>query len=250
MQDDTELSTSAHGELNPKQPKHALCHSCNEVKPIKDFKTMSTYAQARAWGYKRAIQITSKNCKACRRPRKKLKDLTIKELHTKIATGDIKGGAVAEVLKARRIADGKRRMREGVSKRWAQVRFEYWHGLYDDTILEYKRIRSSLYAVPTNHNPEKQALKDFYKQYLATISKVRGIFMLHQKKGEPIPKKRKGKQADKQSITWHDFVEPQQLRDLHGLWDCIPIEHKLRLNLPELLALPIPLDNTERETHE
>lgn len=223
--------------IEPKHITHALCPSCNEVKPMKDFKTKSTIAQARAWGYKQAIDITTKRCKACR-PKKKPHELSLKEIHNRIATGDLKGGVIGEAIKRKRIADGRRRMREGVINRWAQSRREYWHTLYDDTILEYKRTRSSLYAKSKEKLMDtKPELYAFYNYYLSVLSKVRGVLMLNAKHGEPIPKQKKAKKDKGHNSvpTWHSMAEPQQIQDLHRLWGSIPIEHKLRLTLPELL---------------
>ena len=224
MQDDDEMTYAEKPLGNPNKPTHSLCPSCNEVKPLKDFKTMSSNAQAKAWGYNRAIEILSKNCKRCRRPKKKLNELTLKELHTRITSGDIKGGAFGQMLKEDKIAESKRKKREAVEKRWKTVRAKAWTDLFNDTTKEYNRIRKA------KDNKEQQQTRpdliNFYTAYHEAINSVRSKFILERKLGKLTADKGK---------AWWQYIPLDKRNELHELWEQIPAIHKQMIKQPQLL---------------
>jgi hypothetical protein len=221
MQDEEELSHAEKLLGNPKQPTHSLCPSCNEVKPLKDFKIMSTNAQAKAWGYKRAIEILSKNCKICRPPKKKLTELTLKELHNRIASGDIKGGAFGQMLKEDKIANIKRKKREAVENRWKNSRATAWAQLFADTTKEFNRIRKA-----KNNKEQHDSLITFNTAYHEAIASVRSKFILEQKLGKLTANKGK---------AWWQYIPLAKQTELHELWDSIPATHKQLIKQPQLL---------------
>lgn len=239
MQDDSEVDYALKPLGNPKNPTHAQCTSCSEVKPIKDFKIMSTNAQAIAWGYKRAIEIVSKKCGKCRKPRKKLKDLTLKEIHNKIETGDIKGGAYGEMLKEDRIAEGKRKKRLGVENRWRVVREKFWADLLNGATKEYNRIRKANNTLTKEHNPKKEqhdSLTTFNTAYHEALKNVRALFIVERRLGRATPDK--GKQ-------WQDYIGKDTLEELLKLWRAIPPEHKLYIKAPPILHTLTPTEGEE-----
>jgi hypothetical protein len=223
MQDDDEMTYAEKPLGNPDRPTHSLCPSCNEVKPLKDFKTMSTNAQAKAWGYNRAIEVLSKHCSKCRRPKKKLNELTLKELHTRITSGDIKGGAFGQMLKEDKIAESKRKKREAVEKRWRDARATAWADLLRSSTKEYNRIRK---AKDTMQNHEIQAIPKFNTAYHEAICSVRSKFILERKLGKVTANKGK---------AWWQYIPLAKQTELHELWDSIPATHKQLIKQPQLM---------------
>lgn len=228
MQDDDEMTYAEKPLGNPDRPTHSLCPSCNEVKPLKDFKTMSTNAQAKAWGYNRAIEVLSKHCSKCRRPKKKLNELTLKELHNRITSGDIKGGAIANMLKEDKIAEVKRKKREAVEKRWKTARATAWADLLRSSTKEYNRIRK---AKDTTQNHASQAIPIFNTAYHEAINNVRSMFILERKLGKLTADKGK---------AWWQYIPLAKQNELITLWEQIPAIHKQLIKQPQLLEREQP----------
>jgi hypothetical protein len=193
------------------------------VKPIKSFKTKSTNAQAIAWGYKRAIEITTEKCEHCRRPKKKIADMTIKEIHNKIITGDIKGGAYGQMLKDDKRADGIRKKKEGVIRRWQEVRFKAWSELLEQTDKEYDRIRKLLNVKDEGQHPH---LCSFLTSYHAILKTTRQFFITQRKLGTRTPDKNK---------PWEYYMSKKQKDELLKLWTACPHEDRLHLIPPAFL---------------
>jgi hypothetical protein len=215
MQDDSTNDFAVRLLGSPDKPTHAICEGCKQAKPIKEFKTMSTNAQAKAWGYNRAIEIVSKKCKLCRKPRKPIAELSIKELQNRIASGDIKGGAIGDLLMNDRRALIRGKKREGVQKRWRTVRAQAWTDLLDSSKREYNRIRK---AKQTNPNP-------FFTAYHSALINVRAMFTLERKLGKLTADKGK---------EWWQHIPPQAQANLYTLWQAIPAEHKQLIKQPEV----------------
>lgn len=236
-QDNDELSYAIRPLGNTLFPTHALCPACNEIKPIKQFKTKSTNAQAISWGYKRAIEITTEKCVKCRAPRKKIKDMTLKEIHNKIMTGDIKGGAYGNMIKEDREADGRRRKREGVINRWKGIRFDAWTVLIEQAEKEYARIRKQLH-IKTNEDADSYAqLLNFLKEYNATIKQVKTFLTQRRKQGTETAMK---------GVAWTYYINKGVKEKLIKLWQEIPPDHKAHLTPPTVLLNQLT-NNTEKE---
>ena len=223
MQDDTELDYAIKPLGSALFPTHAICSVCNTIKPIKHFKTMSTNAQAKAWGYKRAIEITSNKCDKCRPPKKKVLKLSLNEIRNKIATGDISGGAVGQMLLEDRKADGIRRKKEGVLKRWQTIRAIAWTELLKDSDAEFDRIAKQTKAKTEGQHPH---LHSFLTSYHATLKLTRQFFIEQRKLGTRTPDKNK---------QWHGYINTPDKDRLTKLWDAIPYEDKHNLYAPAIL---------------
>lgn len=224
MEDDTELSLVEKNLGDPKRPTHAQCVKCKQVKPLKDFKMMSTNAQAISWGYKRAIEIISKNCKECRRPRKKIAHLTLKEIQSKLATGDIKGGAYGNLIKKNKEDEIRRKRRESIQQRWHTIRAKEWAQLFADTTKEYNRVRKA--KDHPDHSITRPELTTFYTEYHEAIVLVRSKLILEKKMGRATPDK---------GAPWWQYIPVSKRTTLNELWQAIPAIHRQSLKTPQLL---------------
>lgn len=232
MQDDTEVSNVEKPLGDPKRPTHSVCASCKQVKPLKDFKTMSTNAQAKSWGYNRAIEIISKNCKDCRRPRKKIAHLTLKEIQNKLASGDIKGGAYGNLIKKNKEDEIRRKRKESIHQRWHTIRAKEWAQLFADTTKEYNRVRKA--KDHPDHSITRPELTTFYTEYHEAIVLVRSKLILEKKMGTSSPLK---------DHAWHSYIPPSKRADLQTLWEQIPAIHKQLIRQPEVFKQPQPKEN-------
>lgn len=227
MEDDTELSLVEKNLGDPKRPTHAQCVKCKQVKPLKDFKMMSTNAQAISWGYKRAIEIISKNCKDCRRPRKKIAHLTLKEIQSKLATGDIKGGAYGNLIKKNKEDEIRRKRRESIQQRWHTIRAKEWAQLFADTTKEYNRVRKA--KDHPDHSITRPELTTFYTEYHEAIVLVRSKLILEKKMGRATPDK---------GAPWWQYIPVSKRTTLNELWQAIPAIHRQSIRQPEVFKQP------------
>jgi len=233
MQDEDDLSYAIQPLGNHLFPTHALCIKCHEIKPIKSFKTKSTNAQAIAWGYKKAIEYTSEICNICRRPKKKPHEMTLKEIHHKIVTGDIKGGAIGKMITEDRIAEGRRKKREGVINRWKSIREQAWTELHTQADKEHDSTRKLIKAKEGGQHPE---LCVFLKEYLRCIKQIRTFILTKRKQSTESPTK---------GVTWSYYISKTTKEKLLALWTACPNEVKLGKYQPtEVLANRL---NTDEE---
>ena len=98
-----------------------LCSTCNETKPLKEFKRRLSLAQTRAFlrqpNATTRYWTTSKRCKDCQLGLKRHRPLTIKQIRSKITSGDMNKTVGEEKIKL---------MRQAIPKRRARVMKEYW----------------------------------------------------------------------------------------------------------------------------
>lgn len=229
MQDDTKVAEVEKPLGDPKRPTHSVCASCKQVKPLKDYRTMSTNAQAISWGYKRAIEIISKNCKDCRRPRKPLRELSLKEIQNRIASGDIKGGAIASLIKKNKEDEIRRMKREGVQQRWHTIRAKEWAKLFNQTTKEYNRVRKA--KDHPEHSINRPDLTNFYTAYHEAIVLVRSKLILEKKTGTASPIK---------DHAWYDYIPASRRTKLTEMWQAIPAIHRQSIKQPEVFKQPQP----------
>lgn len=218
---------------DPKKPSHAICEKCKEIKPIAEFKAMSTYAQARSWGYKNKIEIIHKNCKHCRTPLKRAKDLTLKEIQNRIASGDIKGGAIGKLILKNKQDEIARKKREAVEKRWRSERAKLWQSLLTASTPEYTRVRKQRHLTAYN----KQDLLGFFTLYHEAIVNVRTFLSLEKRRGDTTPEKNK---------PWYSYIPRHKHDELLLKWESVPFTERHRLKQPDIFKSKL---NQPKENH-
>ena len=221
MQSDDEQEYAVKDLGNPKNPSHALCPSCREIKPIKDFRTKSTYIQARSWGCRNCIDITHEKCVLCRKPPKKIKELTLKEIRNKVLSGDIKGGAIGALAIKNKEDELRRKKREAVERRWRSVRAKEWQKLLTDSTPEYTRVRKQVSLVPYT----KQELTAFFTLYREALVNVRAMFSLEKRRGDTTPEKDK---------PWFAYIPTLKREELISAWEAVPFTQRHTLKIPPL----------------
>lgn len=221
MQDDTELSHAVKLLGDADNPTHIQCYECRCIKPIKDYKYKCTLAQAQSLGRQQPFDFTAKSCKSCRKKKEKpLHKLSLKQIQNKIASGHIKGGVIGELVKENRVADGIRRKREGMQRRWKATRFELWEGLFEDTSLEYARARKN-----KSLNKPDTPQHTFFTAYCTAIVEVRRYFKLEAKMGMRTMNK---------GGKWWLFMGAETRQRLLKLWENIPFADRHSLKMPEI----------------
>lgn len=227
MQDETLLTQDCDVDFavknlgDPLKPSHALCPTCNQVKPIKEFKAKSTFTQAIAWGYKKAIEIVHSKCKHCRTPPKRTKDMTIKEIRNRISSGDIRSPLVGNALIKEKQEEIIRKKREAIEKRWRSARAVQWQALLTASTPEYTRIRKQVSLCKL----DKPQLQSFFSVYRDAIVNVRAMLSLEKRGGRHTPEKNK---------PWHGYIPSHVREELRTLWDSVPFIQRHTLKQPEV----------------
>lgn len=124
MQDTTIITSS----------KTKTCHTCGESKPIAKFKRRLTLAQTRAMLKQPSATTryitTSKICQECRKKTKRAKPLTIKQVRTKITSGDM------HPIRGEMLIDQKR---EAIPLGRSKVMRQYWQDKKSEPYKKFKR---------------------------------------------------------------------------------------------------------------
>jgi hypothetical protein len=121
-----------------------LCTSCNETKSKKEFHRVLTLAQSKALLKKPNLTtrhtLYSTLCQSCRQQRKRRTPLTIKEIRTKITSGDIHKD-IGEALIAEK--------RQAIPRKRSKVMKEYWQKkrcLWQDELKTNLQTQVTTYA--------------------------------------------------------------------------------------------------------
>ena len=127
------------------------CASCKEHKPTADFKRTLTLRQTKALLRSSTISTRhtsiSKNCKACRKPKRRDSKLSVKEIKNKMASGDMH----------QLVGEAKiKQMVESLPKIRSRVMRAYWQKKKDEPLTN---LIATLKKEARSHNNRYHALK-------------------------------------------------------------------------------------------
>ena len=170
-----------------------LCATCNETKPLKEFKRRLSLAQTRAFlrqpNATTRYWTSSKRCKDCQLGLKRHRPLTIKEIRSKITSGDMNKTVGEEKIKL---------MRQAIPKRRAKVMKEYWQKKklgWQDELKANIQAQVTTYAnryysyknnMPEQATPQQHALLDQHSYNYAEAKRIRQDLMTKAKAGEVV----------------------------------------------------------------
>lgn len=169
------------------------CASCNETKPKKEFHRILTLAQSRAILQKPNLTtrhtLYSTLCRDCRNQRKRRTPLSIKEIHNKIATGDIHQTIGENLIKQKK---------EALPRKRSKVMKEYWQKkrtLWQDELKANLQKQVTTYAnryysyqnhMPEEATPKQHATLDQHRYNYAEAKRIRQDLMNRVQAGEVV----------------------------------------------------------------
>ncbi len=172
------------------------CTSCNETKPKKEFHRILSLAQSRALLKKPNLStrhtLYSSLCNTCRRIKKRRTPLSIKQIRTKITTGDL-NPIIGEAL----ITEKK----QALPRKRSKVMKEYWQKkrtLWQDELKTNLQKQVTAYAnryysyqnqMPDDPNqvtPQQHAMLDQHKYNYAEAKRIRQDLMNRVQAGEVV----------------------------------------------------------------
>jgi hypothetical protein len=213
----------------------AQCAHCREIKPVADFKTHLTRAQAVARGYKNnyLVEIDSSICKSCRPKPKPLRKLTVKEMQNRVTSGALSEFVMEKKLEERAILTRGKRVEAALSVH-AKRRASHWAPILQAIIKEINKTRDQKKYAKANGYAEVLTFAETYHQELVHL---RTILRMNAVKPDNRP----------DSIHWQDHVTEKTRITVRDTWDAIPMPLRIKMRLPALLdanyqdhAVPIP----------
>jgi hypothetical protein len=204
--------------------KAAMCATCRSIKPLAEFKRYLSRAQARARGYSgnANVEIESSMCKTCQPHTKGVTELTAKEIHNRINTGELYAPlANAELAKRKTKATINRQM--AAKKAWTTAKTAPW-------VEVMAGLRKELASTQQQEKHVKTAWPDldltFFLEYKLVLTQTR----------ERIKFMWKGKGLPPQHMQWENYIEWEERLRLQRLWEAMPSEYRKRARLPSLAA--------------
>ena len=203
---------------------HKFCAKCGAHKPLAEFKRLLTRAQMKARGYLGHVrmEIESKLCKACQPKPKTIEQLTIKQIRTRVSTGDI-NEMLAESIIKERLATVNQRRSAKTSARWAQIHHKAWQDLVYSISEEVTIVRQQLKYANTLKDPLRYRYANTYLGLLNTL-RARLRFAALKPQGAP------------ESTYWAEHFDPEDKTLVREVWEAIPLATRTRMKIPLLLV--------------
>lgn len=198
------------------------CAKCKEILPRNDFIYRLSRAQAKAQGYAGNVMVdaVSTLCRACR-PRRKLSDLTARELRTKVEFGELHS-ATAEAMIERRNAKALAKQTRAARMRWDEVTKGEW-------MIHIKAVGEEIRAVTYQHKHARKcgnhARMTFFTYYLTELNKLRDLLRGERRRAEARP----------METHWVGCLDTEKRREIVEAWQALPIEDRVMLRMPEVV---------------
>lgn len=169
------------------------CTNCKQTKPKKEFHRVLTLAQSRALLKKPELKtrhtLYSTLCRSCRNQRKRRTPLSIKEIRTKITTGDIHQAIGENLIKQKREALPRKRSKV-MKEYWQKKKLGWQSELKANLQAQVTRYATRYYSyknnMPEQATPQQHALLDQHSYNYKEAQRVRKDLMERVAKGEEI----------------------------------------------------------------
>jgi hypothetical protein len=202
---------------------HKTCKKCGESKPLATFKRRLTRAQALARGYKgeRLVTIESSMCKPCQPRKRKLTELTAKELQNRVAHNDI------SVLDKRLILEERKRMHVvnsaiATRNRWLQTWARELRSILKPLKEEIASASAQARYADKKGQMERQG---FFAMYDSTLRQQLARIELDYARN---PRR-------VTSSRWEEMIDKNTAPDMREAWAELPIEDRALVKIPALV---------------
>jgi len=171
-----------------------LCKSCGQTKPKKEFHRVLTLAQSRALLKRPTLKtrhtLYSTLCQSCRQQRKRRTPLSIKEIRTKITTGDIHATLGEAIIKERKQALPRKRSK--VMKEYWQKKKTGWQDeLKSNLQAQVTRYATRYYSyktqLPDNPTDRQHAMLEQHSYNYKEAQRIRQDLMKKALSGTNVP---------------------------------------------------------------
>jgi len=170
-----------------------VCTSCSQTKPKKEFHRVLTLAQSRALLKKPNLTtrhtLYSTLCRSCRNQRKRRTPLSIKDIRSKITTGDMNKTIGEALIAEKKVAIPK--VRSKIMKEYWQKKRDGWVDVLKANLQQQVTKYASRYYAYKNNMPEQptkkqHALLDQHRYNYNEAQRVRKDLMEQAQGGKEI----------------------------------------------------------------
>ena len=186
------------------------CAKCGESRPLNQFTYLATYAQSKAWGRAGNVrmEITSKLCKDCRPKRKSVNQLTKKEIHNRVRSGDM-NMFTAKILRSKQILAERNKQAIASRKRWLKAWKTELKEILEPITKEIISARNTwLYARDKGYVDKAE----FYFEYMGLLKRAKEYaeysHTLHPRRPA--------------SAEWDDYISPEVFTRVRDMWAALP----------------------------
>ena len=186
------------------------CAKCGESRPLKEFSYLATYAQSKAWGRAGNVRMTleSKNCKDCRPKRKSVNQLTKKEIHNRVRSGDM-NMFTAKILRSKQILAERNKQAIASRKRWLRE----WKAELTEALKPItKEIVSARNTWTYARDKGYVDKAEFYFEYMGLLKRAKEYaeysHTLHPRRPA--------------SAEWDDYISPEVFTRVRDMWAALP----------------------------
>ena len=186
------------------------CAKCGESRPLNQFTYLATYAQSKAWGRAGNVrmEITSKLCKDCRPKRKSVNQLTKKEIHNRVRSGDM-NMFTAKILRSKQMLAERNKQAIASRKRWLREwKAELAEALKPITREIVSARNAHLYAKDKGYVDKAE----FYFRYHAILKHEKAHIELSHATNPRRP----------QSARWADYLGDNVFAIVREMWAALP----------------------------
>ncbi len=201
------------------------CTKCKETKPLKEFRYKLTRAQAKQQGYAGNVLVTAegKVCVSCRPARKKLRDMTNKELMHKAASGDVPA-LVAKSRIEKRKAETNLLRKAGRVARWHELWAMEWEAQLREMRTHMRKI-SQRKSLSTKLG--RKALPAFLTAYGKELRRELARLTLHYKTQRCRPT----------YSRWEEYISLEARERIKDAWQLMPMDERVRVReIPVMLT--------------
>ena len=186
------------------------CAKCGESRPLKEFTYLATYAQSKAWGRAGNVRMTleSKNCKDCRPKRKSVNQLTKKEIHNRVRSGDM-NMFTAKILRSKQMLAERNKQAIASRKRWLRE----WKAELTEALKPItKEIVSARNTWTYARDKGYVDKAEFYFEYMGLLKRAKEYaeysHTLHPRRPA--------------SAEWDDYISPEVFTRVRDMWAALP----------------------------
>jgi hypothetical protein len=190
------------------------CTKCGESHDIAQFRYLATLAQTKKWGKAGNVrmEVESKYCKNCRPKRKPPSQLSAKEIHNRVQSGDM-SEYTAKMLRAKLARDERNKQAMAARKRWEKV----WSAELKEVLKPI--AKEIISARNTWHYARDKGYVDkavFYHEYMGLL--------IHEKTHADMNYAIKPRRPS--SSRWADYIHPNVFTRVREMWALLPPSFK------------------------
>lgn len=209
--------------------KAALCSKCGQIRPLVEFqrRMSKAYGASRGKVGDVGMVVDSSMCRACQPKPKRPSQMTAKELHNGVQSGDVHAAVSARITLERK-AKATAKLKAVAQTAWDAARAHQWDATLRE--LKHEKLRVQQQEKYAKHNLSPEHLT-YFMEYKVLLGYT-NYRIVHEQRTTSGKKGAKPK-----SWSWQAYVDPSDWQKIRQLWEALPLDYRKIAKAPTLLAL-------------